>query len=206
MSSKLIVLYLVLALMIFGLWKSVTILDETQQMVVTRFGRITQAPVTTAGIQMLIPFLSDTYIYGKQLQSWCDHPVEMPTRDDKYISIEAFAHWKISDPVRFYQRVTTLASADEHLTDLLEGALRDEVARYSLAELVRSSGRRMDVTVINNILKVPEKKPAYSIKGRQPEIMAAMFKNVTTALDSMQLGIQVVDINLKSIKFIRTIE
>jgi len=84
--------------------------------------------------------------------------------------------------------------------------LRDEIARYSLAELVRSSNRRMDTSGIQNVLKVPQKKTLFQVKGQQPKINAAIFNNASTALDSLRIGIRLVDFNLKTVNYIQTIE
>ncbi len=206
MSYKSLMWLLIIALVVFGAWKSVTILNEDQQMIVTRFGQLTQPPVTENGLYLTLPFLSDTYVYPKNLIEWHSPVAEMPTEDDKFIAVESFAHWKIRNPKLFYERVATIPDAEKRLTDLLEGTLRDEVARYSLAELVRSSSRRMDITAISDILKVPEEKASFQTKGQEPQIIAAICKNASAALDSMQLGIQLVDFGLKSVKFIRIIE
>jgi membrane protease subunit HflC len=206
MSYKSFLWLLIIVLVAFGAWKSTTILNENQQMIVTRFGRLTQEPITAPGLHLTLPFLSDKYIYPKNLIDWHSAVAEMPTKDDKFIAVESFALWKISDPVLFNARIVTLEAAERRLSDLLDGTLRDEVARHTLAELVRSSGRRMDVTEINDILKVPEKKTLFQTKGRQPEIVAAIYRNAVAALDSMQLGIQLVDFDLKSVNFIRVIE
>lgn len=206
MSFKSFIWFLILALIVFSAWKSVIILDEDEQMLVTRFGQLIQAPVTAAGVHLIIPLLSKTYIYQKKLIEWHSTVAEMPTKDDKFVAVESFAYWKITNPVLFYERVKTIPTAGKRLTDLLDGALRDEVARNTLAELIRSSNRRMEVTEINSILKVPAKKILFQIKGRQPAIIAEISKNATAALDSMQLGIQLVDFNLKSVNFIRVIE
>jgi len=206
MSYKSLTWLLIIVLVVFGAWKSVTILNEDQQMIVTRFGQLTRPPVTEAGLYLTLPFLSKSYVYNKNLIGWHGPAAEMPTEDDKFIAVESFAHWKISDPKLFYERVAAIPDAEKRLTDLLDGTLRDEVARYSLAELVRSSSRRMDITAINDILKVPEEKSLFQTKGQEPQIIAAICKNASAALDSMQLGIQLVDFGLKSVKFIRVIE
>ena len=206
MSYKSLMWFLIIVLVVIGAWKSVTILNEDQQMIVTRFGQLTRPPVTEAGLYLTLPFLSKSSVYYKNLIEWHSPVTEMPTEDDKFIAIESFAYWKISDPKLFYERVATIPDAEKRLTDLLDGSLRDEIARHTLAELVRSSGRHMDVSEISDILKVPEKKSFFQSKGHQPEIMAAIYRNASAALDSMQLGIQLVDFDLKSVKFIRVIE
>jgi len=130
----------------------------------------------------------------------------MPTKDDKFIAIESFAYWKISDPLLFYERVRTIPEAENRLTDLLDGSLRDEVARYTLAELIRSSNRRMDIAEVKDILKVPQSRTLFNVKGRRPAIIAGILKNATATLDSLQLGIQLIDFDLKSVNFVRIIE
>jgi len=206
MSFKALVWLLILVLVIYVGWKSVIILDEDEQMLVTQMGHLIQEPDTAAGFHLITPLISQAYVYKKNLIEWHSEVAEMPTRDDKFVAIESFAYWKISDPVSFYQSVKTIETAEKRLTDLLDGMLRDEIARYSLAELVRSSNRRMDTSGIQNVLKVPQKKTLFQVKGQQPKINAAIFNNASTALDSLRIGIRLVDFNLKTVNYIQTIE
>ncbi|HPC36892.1 MAG TPA: SPFH domain-containing protein [Candidatus Marinimicrobia bacterium] len=206
MSFKSFIWLLILVLIIIMAERATVILEEDEQMIVARYTQPTVTPITTAGAHLIIPFLSKTYIYPNNLIEWHSNVAEMPTRDDKFIAIESFAYWKISDPLLFYEKVRTVPEADNRLSDLLDGSLRDEVARYTLAELIRSSNRRMDVTEIKDILKVPQSRTLFNVKGRRPVIIAGILKNATTTLDSLQLGIQLVDFELKSVNFIRVIE
>ncbi len=206
MRFKSFIWLLILALIIIGAERATVILEEDEQMIVARFTQPTVTPITTAGVHLIIPFLAKTYIYPNNLIEWHSNVAEMPTKDDKFIAIESFAYWKISDPLLFYERVRTIPEAENRLTDLLDGSLRDEVARYTLAELIRSSSRRMDVTEIKDILKVPQSRTLFNVKGRRPAIIAGILKNATATLDSLQLGIQLVDFDLKSVNFVRIIE
>ncbi|MFA5729455.1 MAG: SPFH domain-containing protein [Candidatus Neomarinimicrobiota bacterium] len=206
MSFKSFIWLLIVALIVFVGWKSVIILDEDEQMLLTRFGQLTGEPVTTAGLHLVTPLISKPYIYKKNLIEWHSDVAEMPTKDDKFIAIESYAYWQITDPQVFYQRVRTIPAAEKRLADLMDGTLRDEVARHTLTELIRSSNRRMDITEIQNVLKVPGEKTTKQTKGQQATIVSTIYKHATTALDSLQMGIKLVDFNLKTVNFIRVIE
>jgi modulator of FtsH protease HflC len=114
------------------------VIDEGEQAVVTRFGEIVTTE-TTAGLKFKMPVIDNVVRYPRRLLSWDGDPRRIPTSEGQFIWIDTTARWKVSDPSRFYESVTTLQSGYARLDDVIESAVRTIVADNPLVEAVRNS-------------------------------------------------------------------
>ncbi|MFN2310762.1 MAG: protease modulator HflC [Spirochaetia bacterium] len=114
------------------------VIDEGEQAVVTRFGEIVTTE-TTAGLKFKMPVIDNVVRYPRRLLSWDGEPRRIPTSEGQFIWIDTTARWKVSDPSRFYESVTTLQSGYARLDDVIESAVRTIVADNPLVEAVRNS-------------------------------------------------------------------
>ena len=96
---------------------------------------------TDAGLHMKVPFIQTVYPFDKRWLEWSGDPNQIPTRDKKYIWVDAFTRWRIEDPLLFYQRVTDERSAQSRLDDIVDGETRNVIANNDLIEVVRSTDR-----------------------------------------------------------------
>ena len=95
-------LILLLVFIIIG-FNSIYIINEREQVVVTQFGKPVGGSITDAGIHFKIPIIQTVIKFEKRILEWDGSPKEIPTRDNKYIKIDAFARWRISDALQFYK-------------------------------------------------------------------------------------------------------
>src|SRR5581483_5046464 len=79
--------------------------DESQQVVITQFGDPVGAPVTKPGLFFDLPLVQTENYFDKREVEYQSKPTQVPTRDKRYISVATFAIWRITDPLRFFQRV-----------------------------------------------------------------------------------------------------
>ena len=94
----LIVVFIAAALMV--VYNAAYIVDETEQVVITQFGRVVGEPVTTPGLNFKLPFLQQAIVFPKNLLTWDGDPGQVPTKDKTYIWVDMFARWKIVDAVK----------------------------------------------------------------------------------------------------------
>ncbi|MBN2281487.1 MAG: protease modulator HflC [Candidatus Marinimicrobia bacterium] len=192
----------ILFLMILGIFlgaNSIFILDETEQAIVTQFGEPKGGPHTTAGINLKIPFIQVVHKFDKRLLSWDGAPQEVPTQDKKFIHIDTFARWKIVDPLAFYKALKTENSAHSRLDDLLDGLVRDEIVRYSMSEIVKSSDREMVVDEFDQA-QADMNQEVVEV-GKRQEIEKFVLENSVKKLEELQLGISVIDFRFKRVKY-----
>jgi modulator of FtsH protease HflC len=127
------------------LLSSIYVLDETQQAFITQFGRPVGQPITEPGLKLKVPFIQKVHMFEKRFLEWDGHPNQVTTRDKRFIFIDTYARWRISNPLLFYETVRDEPGAQSRLADVLDGATRNEVANNELVDLVRSIDRQVRI-------------------------------------------------------------
>lgn len=158
----LIGLGLVLAIPIF---RSVCyIVNERELAVLLQFGEPV-ASVTKPGLYFKSPFIQEVLRLPKTLQIWhgteAAKLVDVPTADGKKIEVTLWAVWRITDPAQFVRTLRTLPNGESRVKEFVRSTARDTITTHNLAEIIRSTDRKMTYTL-----------------GLPPEVVAA------AALDS----------------------
>lgn len=125
---------------------TVFIIEETQQAIVTQFGRPIGEPRTDPGLNMKLPFIQKVSFFDKRYLEWDGDANQVPTRDKKFIFVDSYARWEITDPLQFFRRLRDERGAQSRISDILDGETRNAVASHDLIELVRTSNRKPEQT------------------------------------------------------------
>jgi len=197
-----IFLIIVVGVVILG-FGSIYTINEAEQAVVTQFGKPVGGAVTDAGIHFKTPIIQTVIKFDKRILEWDGSANEIPTLDNKYIFIDAFARWRISDALQFYKSAKNEMLAQSRLDDILDGAVRDEIANRTMVEIVRSSNRVMviqdvessSVNVNNKVIE------DFSAKGARLEIVESILESVSKRLLELKMGIEILDVQLKRINY-----
>ncbi|AEL25049.1 protease modulator HflC [Cyclobacterium marinum] len=126
--------------------QSVFILDETQQAIVTQFGKPVGEPRTSPGVNIVVPFIQKVQFFDKRYLEWDGDKNQVPTKDKKYIFVDTYARWEITNPLQFFIRLRDERSAQSRLDDILDGETRNAIANHNLLDIVRSTNREPEVT------------------------------------------------------------
>lgn len=116
--------------------------QETEQVIITQFGKPNQQPVTEAGLHFKLPLIQEVNVIDKQILSWDGPRSEMPTRDKLYISVDTFARWRITRPLEYFRRLRDERSAQSRLDDILGSETRNAIAKHDLIEVIRTTKDR----------------------------------------------------------------
>lgn len=144
-KNKLIYIIVGIALLV-TIFNSFYILDETHQVIITQFGNPVGGHITAAGLHVKIPFIQKVHTFEKRILEWDGDPKQIPTSDKRYIWLDTFSRWQISDPLTFYQTVRSELFALGRLDDIISGTTRDIVSSNSLIEIVRNTDRDLSFT------------------------------------------------------------
>lgn len=197
---------------VFLIYSAAYTLDETEQAVVTQFGKVVGTTKLEPGLYFKIPFIQKVSFFPKNLQEWDGDPGQIPTLDKTYIWVDAFARWKIVDPVKFFQTVGNMLGAMSRLDDIIDPAVRNFITSYHLIETVRKSNRELEMeldisgTKIEMDEIVPQKKDQradYSIKVGREKITRGILKQAQPKLD--KFGIELVDVKIKRINYVEDV-
>jgi membrane protease subunit HflC len=147
MKRALIVVIGIVALLgVLGASGAFYIVDETQQVLILQFGQPKGEPDTTAGLKIKLPFIQRANYFDNRFLEWDGDPNEVPTRDKRFIHVDSYARWRITDPLKYFQRLQTEQGAQSRLDDILDGETRNVIANHDLIEVVRSSNREFAVS------------------------------------------------------------
>ena len=138
----------------------------TEQVLVRQFGEVKRT-VQDPGLHMKVPFLQDTLAYDNRVLSVDPPAEEMLLSDQKRIFVDAFARYRINDPLKFFQTVNDEVIFGNRFGNILTSTVKEFVAQRSLEDL---------------------------LSDKRNEIMQAIRDSV--ANDSKDFGIEVVDIRI----------
>ncbi|CAN2039570.1 Protein HflC [Candidatus Magnetomoraceae bacterium gMMP-15] len=206
MSNKSIIT--IVSVIVIGLsaFLAAYVVDETQQVVVTQFGRVVGEPKTEPGLYFKVPFIQHATYFPKTLQEWDGDPGQIPTVDKTYIWVDTFARWKIVDQVAFFQTVNNVTSALGRLDDIIDPAVRNFITSYSLIETVRKTNRQMDtfeigITDEGGLQK--DERHMGTIKEGREKITRGILEQAKPKL--IEFGIELVDVQIKRVNYVEQV-
>ncbi len=173
------------------------IVDETQQVIITQFGDPVGDAITDPGLHWKVPFIQKANYFDRRFLEWDGLANQVPTRDKRFIWVDTYARWRISDPLLFFQRVTDERGAQTRLDDILDGETRNAVARHDLVEVVRTSNRDPETVQVD--IDSADAVLAQIQVGRSAiteEIHEAAQRRAT------DLGIEILDLRFKRINYV----
>jgi membrane protease subunit HflC len=177
--------------------------SETEQVVITQFGRIVGDAIKDPGLKFKLPFIQKAHSFNKNILEWDGEPGQIPTLDKTFIWVDAFARWRIVDPVKFFQTVNNRSNAMSRLNDIIDPAVRNFVTSHKLIDAVRKSNRELDTAEVG--LEDLEKKPQshYGITIGREKITQGILEQAQPKVD--QFGIELVDVKIKGINYVEEV-
>jgi len=165
---------------------STFIVNEYEQAIVLQFGKPIDSKLK-AGLYFKLPFLQNVIKFEKRILEWDGNATEIPTKgmrdkrsnDQKEkqettnILIDTFARWYISDPLIFYKSVNNEVQAQSRLDGIIDGKIRDKIAPKYIDDIVQKSDK----------------------------IMLEALTAVQDELESLDIGIKVLGIEIKRVRF-----
>jgi membrane protease subunit HflC len=177
--------------------------SETEQVVITQFGRIVGDAIKDPGLKFKLPFIQKVHTFNKNILEWDGEPGQIPTLDKTFIWVDAFARWRIVDPVKFFQTVNNRLNAMSRLNDIIDPAVRNFITSHKLIDAVRKSNRELDTAEVG--LEDLEKKPQshYGITIGREKITQGILEQAQPKVD--QFGIELVDVKIKGINYVEEV-
>ncbi len=127
----------ILAVVAFIAMNSLFIVSERDQALVLRFGEPIGAPTTTPGIKVKMPFVDNVIVIDKRILDLDLPAQEVIASDQKRLVVDAFARYKITDPLLFFQSVTSVERANNLLATALNSSLRRVLGENTFQNVVR---------------------------------------------------------------------
>jgi len=195
--AVLVILALVAIVVLLVVGGAFYIVDETQQVIITQFGEPIGEAVSSPGLKMKVPFIQTANFFEKRFLEWDGERNQIPTRDKRFIWVDAYARWQITDPLKFFQRLRDERGAQSRLDDILDGETRNAIAKQDLRELVRSSNR--EFVVVDEVDEELMEELSKIEMGRLA-ISEEVLRNSNARTED--LGIVILDFQFKRINYI----
>ena len=177
------------------------VVAETEQVIVTMFGKPVGDAVSAPGLHLKIPVLQKANFFDRRFLEWDGDANQIPTRDKKFIWVDTYARWRITDPLLFFQRLRDETGAQSRLDDILDGETRDAVAKQDLVEIVRSTNR--EFLRSDDWVEGEEAEIFYQIEVGREKITREILANASKR--TLELGIELVDLRLKRINYVEEV-
>ena len=169
-----IVIVIVAAFILIPQW--LFTVDETELAMVTRFGE-PKRQITNPGLNTKTPFVESITKFDKRLLRYDASPADLLTRDKKTLHIDAYARYRIVDSLKFFQTVSNEAGARRRVGDLVDSALREEIAKDNQVDIIKTERE----TIMQRVL-------------------------IASAFKAREFGIEIVDVRTKRIDFLSTVQ
>ncbi len=201
MSNQQTIILVVVIAVVFVISSGVYTIDETEQVIITQFGRPVGDALTEPGIHFKLPFIQVANRFDNRFLEWDGDANQIPTRDKRFIWVDTYARWRIVDPLRFFERLRDELGAQSRLDDILDGETRNAIARHDLVEVVRSSNRQPDPGLLDS---EEETAVLEEIEGGRATITAEVLTRAKERITD--LGIELIDFQLKRINYVAEVQ
>lgn len=142
------------------------VVQQTESALVLRFGNpvAERGVIKTPGLHAKVPFIESVVRIDNRILDLESPKQEVLASDNQRIEVDAFVRYRITDPLLFYQTVSTIRRANDQLASVLNSALRRVLGEATLLDIVRESraslmtnigklvnqeGQRLGLTVVD---------------------------------------------------------
>lgn len=201
MNSNKVIIYIIIAIAaIIVLVQSTFVVNEKEQAIITQFGKPVGDAIEESGLKFKIPFIQKANYFDNRFLEWDGDPNQVPTKDKKFIFVDTYARWHITDPLQFFKRLRNERGAQSRLDDILDGETRDYIANHNIEEAVRTSNRTpISAGVISELIS----DSLVNIEVGREKIQEMIQESANE--QAMDLGIEILDFRFKRINYVEEV-
>lgn len=197
MKKLLITLAVSIFLGIIVLVQSLYRIDETEQVIITQFGKPIGEVISDSGLKLKVPFIQTVNRIEKRILLWDGAANDMPTKDKLYITVDTFGRWRIKDPLQYFLRLRDERSALSRLEDILGSETRNAVAKHELIEIIRTTKDRKPA--VDPLLENANISTLLPITRGRRQVEQDIYAAASNKL--LEFGIELLDIRFKRINY-----
>lgn len=199
-QKRIIAIIVILIVLLILITQSAFIVKETEQVVKTQFGKPVGNAITNSGLKFKTPFIQKANYFEKRYLEWDGDPNQVPTKDKKFIFVDTYARWQITDPLQFFIRLTNERGAHSRLDDIIDGETRDYIAGHNIEEAVRTSNR---TPISSGAISEEIGDSLVNISVGRQEIQRMILESANEK--AKDLGIVILDFRFKRINYVQEV-
>jgi len=142
MGKALAAVVVVIVVAAIGWTSAAYTVHQSEQAIILRFGEI-EKTVREPGLYFRYPVADEVVMYERRILDLDPPPVKQLLTDKKTIEVDAYARYRIIDPLVFFQRVRTYSTLEDRFGKVVNAALQRVIAKVNLGELL--SDKRDDI-------------------------------------------------------------
>ena len=179
--------------------QSLFVVQETEQVVVTRFGDV-RSVHTSPGLYLKAPFVDTVINYDRRLLRIDAPPSQFLDRDINILEIDVYGRFRINDPRAFLQTLTTEENARSILAQRINSSLRAEVAERSREEII---GGDVELDESGEPVTDDEGNSRVQPTNSRTELLEDVISavQINLAQEDPSFGVEMVDIRIKRADF-----
>lgn len=139
-----------IALLGIGFYSSAFIVHQNEQALILRFGDPVNV-ITKPGLNWRIPIVDTVEIFDKRILDLDATPQEITALDQKRLVVDAFARYRISNPLEFYKTMRFQAAVPSRLNPIVESSLRGVLGGVTFADIVREKREELMVKIASQV-------------------------------------------------------
>lgn len=201
MKNKLVLVIGVIVLGLIITASSAFIVQETEQVVITEFGKPIGEAITEPGIYFKVPFMQKAIFFEKRYMEWDGDRAQVSTKEKQLIYVDTYARWQITDPLQFYKRLTNERGAQTRIDDILDGETKDYIAKNKIRDLIRSSNR---TPIQSEFIDSELRDSLVPIEFGRSTIQKGILKSANE--QTSDLGIEILDFRFKRINYVEKVK
>ncbi len=178
---------------------SLYVVREYEQVIITQFGRPIGKPIDTPGLKVKVPLIQKANRFEKRFLEWDGDPNQLPTKDKRFVWVDMYARWRITDPLLFFQRLRDERGAQTRLDDILDGETRNSIANHNLLEVIRNTNREAE----QSELETRDETGLELIGIGRDKIRMEVLANAQPR--TADLGIEILDVQFKRINYVEEV-
>jgi membrane protease subunit HflC len=191
--------FVLIFLAIVAVASAAFIVRETDQVILTQFGKPVGDPIAEPGLHFKVPIVQKVSRFEKRFLEWDGDATELTTKDKRFIFVDTYARWRITDPLLFFQRLQDERRAQSRLDDILDGETRNAIANHNLVEVVRTSNREPAQDLSQSDIQASLEEVEVGRERIRLEILSAAQARTS------DLGIEVLDVQIKRINYVEDV-
>ncbi|MQG23307.1 MAG: protease modulator HflC [SAR202 cluster bacterium] len=175
MNKKFTPIIVLFVISIFVILQSFFTVDETEVAIVTTFGEFKQSH-TDPGLKFKTPFIDQVTKFDKRLQRVDVPPEQLLTSDKKRISVDAYARYKIINPLLFFKNLTNESTADSRIGSIVASKVREEIAQDTQDEIISEKREPImsNITTMSNLFEISQAE-AQNLENSYQNIDLAIY-------------------------------
>ncbi len=170
------------------------VVDETEQVIVTRFGDV-RTVERNPGLRVKVPFVDSAVRFDRRLLRIDADAEAMRDIEKQDLTIDSYARYRINDPVQFRKTLITPENAVSRLGDIVNSTLRERIALRTRPEII---GARPVLDQLGNQVEDEEGLPLFEGSESRTSLLSEVLEGVRLRVIAQEINREVlVPINLQ---------